>query len=139
MFVCSFITDKTTFILVYSGGFGVSAGLIYMMPLECALKYFPNKKGKVSGIIIAGFGMGSFIFNFVTLAIVNPDDLHPDEHTKLFGEEVYNNVPSMFRVLAICYAALGALGIFLIKYPRELHLELYDEHNVLTKAAQKKT
>eukprot|EP01015_Nassula_variabilis_P022184 TRINITY_DN403_c0_g1_i7.p1 TRINITY_DN403_c0_g1~~TRINITY_DN403_c0_g1_i7.p1 ORF type:complete len:499 (+),score=56.73 TRINITY_DN403_c0_g1_i7:70-1566(+) len=139
VFICSFITNYTLFVLVYSIGFGVSAGMIYMTPLECALKYFPNKKGKISGIIIAGFGLGSFIFNFVTLALVNPDDKHPNEHTKLFEEDVYSNVPKMFRVLAICYLALGGLGVFLIKYPRELHLELYDEHNVLTKVAEKKT
>ena len=79
--------------------------------------------------------MGSFIFNYVTLAIVNPDNLHPDKVTKLFGPEVYENVPSMFRILAICYLALGILGIFLIKYPRDLHLEMYEEHKVLTKGA----
>jgi hypothetical protein len=64
---------------------------------------------------------------------VNPDDLKPDPKTKLFGPEVYNNIPKMFRYLALCYIILGMAGVILIKYPRDLHLELYEEHHVLTK------
>lgn len=59
-------------------------------------------------MIIAGYGLGSFIFNFVCKAYVNPDDRKPDipyveadgkEH-KYFGPDVYEKVPGMLRMLA---------------------------------------
>ena len=74
MIICSFITNKLVFILIYAGVIGVSTGLSYMLPIECALKYYPNAKGKISGFIVCCFGISTFIFNFITLAIVNPDN-----------------------------------------------------------------
>jgi hypothetical protein len=31
----------------------------------------------VSGVILGGFGMGAFIFGFITTALVNPDNAAP--------------------------------------------------------------
>ena len=42
------------------GGTGV--GMIYGVPIATSLKWFPDKKGLISGIIISGFGMGSILF-----------------------------------------------------------------------------
>ena len=84
----------------------------------------------VSGLTVAAYGFGSFIFNFVCLSIVNPDNVKPrlpfeedGKVKKYFGPEVYENVPKMFRVLSGAYFGLVLISVFLIKYPGDLHLE----------------
>jgi MFS family permease len=52
---------------------GLGIGFCYITPIKYGWEYFPENKGFVSGVIMSAFGMGSFIFSFVALAIVNPD------------------------------------------------------------------
>jgi len=54
-------------------------------------------------MIIAGYGFGAFIFNFVCKAIANPNNDEPEriemengKKVKYFEEDVYKNVPFMF-------------------------------------------
>jgi MFS transporter, OFA family, oxalate/formate antiporter len=68
----------------------------------CGWKYFPNSRGVISGLTIAGYGFGSFIFNFVCQSIANPSNKHPDVPVKengvtvkYFGPDVYDEVPKM--------------------------------------------
>jgi hypothetical protein len=39
--------------------------------------YFPKRVGLISGLIIAGFGLGGFIFGLVSTHYINPDDVNP--------------------------------------------------------------
>lgn len=57
----------------------------------------------VSGLIIAGYGFGAFIFNFVCKAICNPNNEEPSvpfeedgKIKKYFPRDVFKNVPFMF-------------------------------------------
>lgn len=77
MIASSLITHITTFILIYSIGIGMGAGLAYMPPIITAWEYFPNHKGVISGVIITGYGLSAFVFGFIWLEIVNPDNLSP--------------------------------------------------------------
>lgn len=38
------------------GGIGIGAG--YVCPLACCVKWFPDKKGLITGLAVAGFGLG---------------------------------------------------------------------------------
>ncbi len=78
-------------------------------------------------MIVAGYGFGSFIFNFICLAIVNPTNIKPNliyiengHNVKYFGPDVYNNVPTMLRILSGSYFALTIIGTLLIKYPKDI-------------------
>lgn len=51
----------TTFYFLY-GMAGVGAAFIYSGSIAAALKWFPDKRGTVSGFITAGFGAGSALF-----------------------------------------------------------------------------
>ena len=64
-----------SFLCLFAIGLGFSNGLTYTVPMHHGWLWFPNRPGLVSGIIIGGFGMGSFIFDFVCTALVNPDDI----------------------------------------------------------------
>ncbi|MBN1800858.1 MAG: OFA family MFS transporter [Candidatus Lokiarchaeota archaeon] len=55
--------------ITYGVIFGVGIGFAYVCPIACAAKWFPDKKGLINGIAVAGFGAGSFIFNYVIRAL----------------------------------------------------------------------
>ncbi len=44
----------------------------------------------------------------------------------------------MFRILSICYLTLGLIGVFLMRNPKETHLDVIDERNMLTKTTETK-
>ena len=68
--------------------------MTYMVPVHHGWLWFPGRPGLVSGLIIAGFGFGSLIFNNVARDIVNPDNESSDENGK-FSDAVNDRVPYM--------------------------------------------
>jgi len=56
------------------GIFGCGIGLGYFPLLNNAWKYFPQKKGLLSGIILCCFGMGSFFWTFIADWLINPNN-----------------------------------------------------------------
>jgi len=72
--VASFATNLTVFILGFSvlGGFGVGAA--YVCPIATCVKWFPDKRGLITGLAVAGFGAGGLVFTPVAkLFIASPD------------------------------------------------------------------
>lgn len=63
--IVSFVTNVIGFIFVYCVFIGMSTGFSYMLPILCGWKFFPFNRGRVSGLIIAGYGFGAFIFNII--------------------------------------------------------------------------
>ena len=83
----------------------------------CAWEWLPSRRGLASGIILCGFGFGSFIFGFISTALVNPNNESPVEQPdgdKLYSYEVAENVPSMLRYLSAMWVVLGIFGIILV-------------------------
>jgi hypothetical protein len=42
------------------------------------VQWLPDKKGLVNGLVVAGFGGGAFIFDFVQTAYLNPSNETPN-------------------------------------------------------------
>lgn len=64
--MAAFSTDSLALMyLSYGVVSGIGLGLGYVCPLAAAVKWFPDKKGLVAGIAVAGFGAGAFIFTQV--------------------------------------------------------------------------
>lgn len=68
VFLSSFAPNLITFMLTYAVMFGTGVGLAYTAPMVNGWKWFPNKKGLVSGAVVAGFGSGGFVFNQARMA-----------------------------------------------------------------------
>lgn len=73
-----------------------------MVTLVCSWEHFPERRGLVTGIIEAAYGLGSFIFAQISSRIVNPNNDQPtilviDGETTLhyFAPNVANNVSTL--------------------------------------------
>jgi len=92
------------------GGAGI--GLAYVVPIAVCVKWFPDKKGLITGLAVAGFGFGATIW--VKLAgswfggLLNT--------TSVFG---LPGVQSVFVIYGIALAALVLLGSMVMVNPPE--------------------
>lgn len=48
-----------------------------MVPLQCCNELMPEYKGRVNGIILGFFSMGSLMFNALIAALCNPNGVNP--------------------------------------------------------------
>lgn len=54
------------FMLIYTISYGIVNGATYMTAVSVTWQYFPGYEGVLSGLIIGGFGLGGFIFPFIS-------------------------------------------------------------------------
>jgi hypothetical protein len=68
-------------------------------------------------LILGAFGFGSFVFSFLALALINPDNVHAEVYDgqKLYPPEIAARVPSFFRWLALAWFVIGVCATLLIK------------------------
>lgn len=81
--------------------FPMGIGFGYFVPLMLGWEWIPSKRGFVSGMILCGFGFGSFIFGFIAKAMINPDNALPeklDSGDKIYDFEIASRV-SYFNIL----------------------------------------
>ncbi|NHJ25488.1 MAG: MFS transporter [Candidatus Lokiarchaeota archaeon] len=110
----------TTFIgllITYGIIFGAGIGFGYVCPIAAAGKWFPDKKGLINGLAVAGFGAGSFIFNYVIKGLANPTGIEVTDPG--FLTTISPNIPVMFIVIGIIYTILVIGGAMLLNNPPE--------------------
>eukprot|EP00347_Sterkiella_histriomuscorum_P003101 403365582 len=112
MIAASFMTNYLAFLLLYTLSFGFSNGISYAVPVYNSWSHYPEKKGMVTGIVLCGFGMGSFMFDFISVALVNPNAQDPDKQG-VYSLEVANNVPYMLRMLALIWTIISTIAFFM--------------------------
>ena len=95
----SLMTNLLGLLITYGILFGTGIGFGYVCPIACANKWFPDKKGLINGIAVAGFGAGAFIFNFLI---------------RIFATI---SIPLMFILLGIIYFILVFVGALTLNNP----------------------
>ncbi len=83
------------------GGAGI--GLGYVTPVATAAKWFPDRKGLATGIVVMGFGVGAFLLSKVLAPIL------------ILATE--GNLPSVFIWLGVLFAAILLPSSFLLHDP----------------------
>ncbi len=83
---------------------GIGTGFGYMIALSTPVKWFPEKKGLITGIAAAGFGLASVILSYIAELLMNT------------GKPVLD----IFGIIGISYGLVIILFSFLIKNP---HIE----------------
>ena len=96
---------------------GAGIGLAYVVPIATGVKWFPDKKGLVSGLAVAGFGFGAFIW----ILLANPPSIFGFSGliSPQTGEYAYTvaNVNFAFLVYGIIFLVLVVLGSITMKNP----------------------
>ena len=63
---------------------GIGAGIAYIVPISTCMKWYPNNKGLVTGVAVAGFGGGAALVSSVAGLMLN-NDLTPFNLFGYFG------------------------------------------------------
>ena len=84
------------------GGFGL--GLAYIVPIAMLQKWFPDKRGLITGLAVGGFGFGAVITSPIAQRLI---DGHPLVPTRAF-------LP-----LGIAYLVLSVIGAAFFRNPPE--------------------
>ncbi len=81
-------------------GAGIGAG--YVCPLTVAMKWFPNNKGLVTGVAVAGFGGGAIVLSFFV---------------EFFLQTVQLDVLQIFRIIGLGFGGLAIVSALLLSEP----------------------
>jgi MFS family permease len=54
--------------LTYGIAGGLGLGLGYVTPVAAVTKWFPDKRGFATGMVVMGFGLGAFLYNYILKA-----------------------------------------------------------------------
>jgi OFA family oxalate/formate antiporter-like MFS transporter len=85
------------------GGAGI--GLAYVVPIAVGMRWFPDKKGLITGLAVAGFGFGALLW--VKLA---------DSWAQLLANQGLSNT---FIIYGIIFLVAVVIGGIWMKYPPE--------------------
>lgn len=97
---------------------GVGIGLGYVVPIAVGVKWFPDKKGLISGLAVAGFGFGALLWiKLATGFKFGPVDLTPGWGGLLSIDSI--GVSEVFLIYGIAFAATVIAGGLLMKNPPE--------------------
>jgi MFS family permease len=96
--------------------YGLGTGSTYMLHLYLAWQCFPGKEGVLSGVIIGGFGLGGFVFTYLSDYFVNPNEVDPNEDAEYpFPPEIADNLGLMLRKICLIWSAILFIAICLIQ------------------------
>src|SRR5919112_1880764 len=88
-------------VLTYGAMGGIGLGAAYITPIAMLAKWFPDRRGLITGIAVAGFGFGAVITAPVAKALLGGTD----------------DKPSVFLPLGIAYLVAGLAGASFFRNP----------------------
>jgi OFA family oxalate/formate antiporter-like MFS transporter len=97
------------------GGFG--NGMAYITPVATVTKWFPDKRGLASGMVVMGFGLGAFVYGFVLKAIPGFVTASADAGAHAITPADISAITNVLLVSGIVYAIVGGLAAMLLQNP----------------------
>ncbi|HVA27744.1 MAG TPA: OFA family MFS transporter [Candidatus Baltobacteraceae bacterium] len=116
------------------GGFG--NGMAYVTPVAMVTKWFPDRRGLGSGMVVMGFGLGAFVYNqVITRLAVYGAAAKPalkfvtaradaikagttfDPTTLQLSSDAVHGVMTLFIVSGIVFIVLGGLAAMMLRNP----------------------
>jgi len=108
-FLASFVTSAFPQALWLTYGLmgGVGMGFTYSTTIACAQKWYPHKKGLVTGIIVSALGFGGVVFTPIVEKLI-----------VVFGGTGVGELLT-FRVLSVVFLVVCSVGSVFLKNPPE--------------------
>ena len=76
-----FIASRATSLFMFTLGFSVIGGLgigaAYVCPIATCVKWFPDKRGLITGLAVAGFGAGGLLFTPIAKSFIASSGIMP--------------------------------------------------------------
>jgi OFA family oxalate/formate antiporter-like MFS transporter len=116
-FTASFVpsTALIWLIITYSVLGGLGIGAAYVCPIATCVKWFPDKRGLITGLAVAGFGAGAFFFAPLAKGLIDGSPY------QLFGKNLFSlpeaGLFNTFLILGVIFLVLITLGALLLKNP----------------------
>ncbi len=102
-------------IVTYSVIGGLGIGAAYVCPIATCVKWFPDKRGLITGLAVAGFGAGAFFFAPLAKALITGGPY------QLFGQSLFAlpqaGLFNTFLILGLIFLVTITLGALLLKNP----------------------
>lgn len=108
-FLASFVTAQVPWLLWLTYGVmgGVGMGFTYSTTIACSQKWFPEKKGLVTGLIVSALGFGGVVFTPIVESLI-----------KAFGGQTKGEQQT-FLVLSGVFLVVCTVGGLFLKNPPE--------------------
>ena len=108
--------------------FGFCGSLTYFQSLKNCWKYFPEKKGIISGIIFSCFGLSSFAFTTIGDLIINRKSVEKNEDG-YYPKNVADKFLNYIKFYIICIIVMGSISsILAFPYEEEQNKPIATEH-----------
>ena len=106
-FLASFVTASAPWLIWVTYGVmgGVGMGFTYSTTIACAQKWFPEKRGLITGIIVASLGFGGVVFTPIIESLI-----------AAFGGVAQGEMKT-FLVLSAIFAVVCTVGGWFVQNP----------------------
>lgn len=94
--------------------YGLGIGMGYYPILKTTWKYFPEKKGFLTGLILCVFGLCPFVFTSIADAVINPEGLPANEDGIFVQEKIAIKMKTFSLIMFITMGACGLLSQILM-------------------------
>jgi MFS transporter, OFA family, oxalate/formate antiporter len=100
LLLTSMVSELWQLYLTYGILAGAGVGFVYVCPLSTLVKWFPKRKGLITGIAVGAFGMGSLVFKSAIQYFI-----------------ATAGVSQTFFLLGLISALIGLIGASLLRVP----------------------
>jgi len=106
-FLASFVTQNIPWLLWVTYGVmgGLGMGFTYSTSIACAQKWYPHKKGLVTGFVVSSIGVGGVVFTPIVERLI-----------LTFGGRGIGE-PKTFMVLSVVFLGVCSIGSIFMKNP----------------------
>ncbi|OPY07356.1 MAG: putative MFS-type transporter YhjX [Syntrophaceae bacterium PtaB.Bin095] len=77
LIIASYADTLTMFTLAFSVIGGLGIGAAYVCPIATCVKWFPDKRGMITGLAVAGFGAGALVFTPIAKSFIASSGIMP--------------------------------------------------------------
>lgn len=92
---------------------GIGAGFVYVCPVATCVKWFPNKRGLVTGLAVSAFGVSALVFKPIAIYFIN-----------------VASVPGAFLYLGAIYTLLSVVSAQFLFLPEKNNSSSEKKNNI---------